>query len=108
MQPVRGTRDILPDLMRKFRAVIDEARFVSSCYGFEEVEIPIFEFAPVFQHMGETSDVVTKETYTFKDRGDQEITLRPEGTAGIVRAVISNGLTQNTPLKFFYQGPMFR
>ncbi|MEE1563124.1 MAG: histidine--tRNA ligase, partial [Alphaproteobacteria bacterium] len=58
--------------------------------------------------LGETSDVVTKEMYTFEDRGGSEITLRPEGTAGIVRAFISNGLTQNLPCKFFYEGPMFR
>lgn len=107
-QPVRGTRDLLPQDCQKFRNIIKAAESVLKCYGYQEIETPIFEFAPVFRHMGETSDVVTKETYTFKDRGEQEITLRPEGTAGVVRAVISNGLTQETPLKYFYQGPMFR
>lgn len=107
-QPVRGTRDLLPETCQKFRAIVEAANAVLRCYGYQEIETPIFEFAPVFRHMGETSDVVTKETYTFKDRGDQEITLRPEGTAGVVRAVISNGLTQDIPLKYFYSGPMFR
>jgi histidyl-tRNA synthetase len=107
-QPVRGTRDLLPDVCQKYRAIMDAAKAVLQCYGYDEIETPIFEFAPVFRHMGETSDVVTKETYSFKDRGDQEITLRPEGTAGVVRAVISNSLTQEIPLKYYYQGPMFR
>jgi histidyl-tRNA synthetase len=107
-QPVRGTRDLLPDVCHKFRTMMKAANSVLHSYGYEEIETPIFEFAPVFRHMGETSDVVTKETYTFMDRGEQEITLRPEGTAGVVRAVISNSLTQEIPLKYYYQGPMFR
>jgi histidyl-tRNA synthetase len=107
-QPVRGTRDLLPDDCYKYRMLMNAAEAVLHCYGYEEIETPIFEFAPVFRHMGETSDVVTKETYTFMDRGEQEITLRPEGTAGVVRAVISNSLTQEIPLKYYYQGPMFR
>jgi len=70
---------------------------------------PIFEFSSVFKKtLGESSDIVTKEMYTFKDKGDEEITLRPEGTAGIVRAIISNGLSQEMPFKSFYHGPMFR
>jgi histidyl-tRNA synthetase len=70
---------------------------------------PIFEFTEVFSRpIGEATDVVSKEMYTFNDRGGEEITLRPENTAGVARAVLSNGLTQATPLKFFYSGPMFR
>ena len=70
---------------------------------------PIFEFAEVFSRpLGDSSDVVTKETYNFTDRGGETLTLRPENTAGVVRAMISNGLTQSLPLKFFYAGPMFR
>ncbi|MGB0934579.1 MAG: histidine--tRNA ligase [Alphaproteobacteria bacterium] len=107
-QPARGTRDLLPDECRSMRYVSDTSKKLASLYGFEEVDTPIFEFADVFRHMGETSDVVTKETYTFADRGEQDLTLRPEGTAGVMRAVISNGLTQQTPLKYFYSGPMFR
>jgi len=70
---------------------------------------PIFEFTEVFARpIGEHTDIVSKEMYTFNDRGGEEVTLRPENTAGVVRSVISNGLTQSVPLKFFYSGPMFR
>jgi histidyl-tRNA synthetase len=109
LQPARGTQDILPDSMRRHRAVIDTAREIAGRYGYAEMATPIFEFTDVFARpIGEATDIVSKEMYTFKDRGDEEITLRPEYTAGIVRAVISNGLTQNLPLKFFAHGPMFR
>jgi histidyl-tRNA synthetase len=109
LQPARGTQDILPEAMRRHRAVIDTARAVAGRYGYEEMATPLFEFTEVFSRpIGEATDIVAKEMYTFKDRGDEEITLRPEYTAGIVRAVISNGLTQNLPLKFFASGPMFR
>src|SRR5437588_2882329 len=70
---------------------------------------PIFEFTDVFARpIGEHTDIVAKQMYTFTDRGGGEVTLRPENTAGVVRAVISNGLVQSVPLKFFYSGPMFR
>ncbi|HLZ67133.1 MAG TPA: histidine--tRNA ligase [Aliidongia sp.] len=109
LQAVRGTQDLLPAEARRHRAVIDTARAVSERYGFAEIATPIFEFTEVFSRpIGETTDVVSKEMYTFKDRGGEEITLRPEYTAGIARAVLSNGLTQSTPLKFFGAGPMFR
>ena len=109
LQPVRGTQDLLPDAQRRHRAVIDTARRIAERYGYDEIATPIFEFTEVFSRpIGETSDIVTKEMYTFADRGGDEITLRPEYTAGIVRAVISNGMTQNLPLKFFASGPMFR
>ncbi len=107
-QPVRGTSDLLPEQWRRHHEVIETARSIVGLYGYETIETPIFEFAPVFQPLGETSDIVTKETYTFPDRSGQLLTLRPEGTASVVRAVLSNGLTQQTPLKFFYAGPMFR
>lgn len=109
LQPVRGTQDLLPEEQRRHRAVIDTARAIAERYLFQEVATPIFEFTEVFARpIGETTDIVSKEMYTFTDRGGEEITLRPEYTAGIVRAVMSNGLTQNTPLKFFASGPMFR
>ncbi|HEV2674018.1 MAG TPA: histidine--tRNA ligase [Aliidongia sp.] len=109
LQAVRGTQDLLPAEARRHRAVIETARAVSERYGFGEIATPIFEFTEVFSRpIGETTDVVSKEMYTFKDRGGEEITLRPEYTAGIARAVLSNGLTQSTPLKFFGAGPMFR
>jgi histidyl-tRNA synthetase len=109
LQPVRGTQDLLPEEQRRHRAVIEGARRIAERYGFQEVSTPIFEFTEVFARpIGETSDIVTKEMYSFADRGGDEITLRPEYTAGIVRAIISNGLTQSLPLKFFAAGPMFR
>jgi histidyl-tRNA synthetase len=109
MQPVRGTRDFLPEDMRPCRAVIETAREAAECYGYQEMATPIFEFTEVFKRtLGETSDIVTKEMYSFAMREGEEITLRPENTAGVVRAMLSNGLTQSLPLKFFYAGPMFR
>ena len=110
MQPVRGTHDILPDEYRRFAHVIDTARDVARLYGYREMATPIFEFTELFARgIGETTDVVSKEMYTFKDRGDESLTLRPEYTAGICRAFVSNGeLTQQLPLKIFAAGPMFR
>jgi len=109
LQPVRGTHDILPDEMRRYRAVIDTARRVASLYGYEDMATPIFEFSEVFKRtLGDTSDIVTKEMYTFTDRGNEQITLRPENTAGVARALISGGLARHLPLKYFYNGPMFR
>jgi histidyl-tRNA synthetase len=109
VQPARGTQDLLPAQMRRHRRIVDTAREIASRYGFAEMATPIFEFTEVFARpIGEASDIVSKEMYTFTDRGGEEVTLRPEATAGIVRAVISNGLAQQAPLKFFYSGPMFR
>src|SRR6266851_3174793 len=109
LQPARGTQDLLPEVVRRHRRVSETARELAALYGFAEIATPIFEFTEVFARpIGEHTDIVAKEMYTFKDRGGEEITLRPENTAGVVRAVLSNGLTQSTPLKFFYSGPMFR
>jgi histidyl-tRNA synthetase len=109
LQPVRGTHDLLPEDMRRFREVADTARRAALCFGYHEVATPIFEFTEVFKRtLGDTSDVVTKEMYTFTDKGGETVTLRPEGTAGVARALISGGLTQHLPLKYFYVGPMFR
>ena len=109
LQPARGTQDLLPETMRRHRRVSDTAREQARLYGFAEIATPVFEFTEVFARpIGEHTDIVAKEMYTFNDRGGEEITLRPENTAGVVRAVLSNGLTQSTPLKFFYSGPMFR
>ncbi|MEC8728370.1 MAG: histidine--tRNA ligase [Candidatus Puniceispirillales bacterium] len=109
LQSPRGTTDLLPDIMAGHRHVCDTARSVSLGFGFEEMATPIFEFTEVFARpLGETSDVVSKETYSFTDRGGESLTLRPEGTAGAVRAMISAGLTQTLPQKYFYAGPMFR
>ena len=109
IQKVRGTRDLLPEDNLVFRFVEQSAYEQSLLYGFGEIETPIFEFSDVFHRtLGETSDVVNKETYDFTDRGGERLTLRPEGTAGVARAFISEGLSQNLPLKFYYSGPMFR
>ncbi len=109
LQPARGTQDLLPEAARRHRRVIETARAVAELYGFAEMATPIFEFTEVFARpIGEHTDIVAKEMYTFTDRGGEEVTLRPENTAGVVRAVISNGLAQSVPLKFFYSGPMFR
>lgn len=109
LQPARGTQDLLPETFRAFRKIDDLAFQTASLYGYEGIATPIFEFSDVFHRtLGESSDMVSKETYTFSDRGGDSLTLRPEGTAGIARAFISNGMAQNLPLKFYYAGPMFR
>jgi histidyl-tRNA synthetase len=109
LQPVRGTRDLIGEEQRRHQHVIDTARRVAATYGFDEWATPIFEDTRVFARtLGDTSDVVTKEMYSFTDRGGEAITLRPEGTAGVCRALVSNGLTQTLPRKVFYAGPMFR
>jgi histidyl-tRNA synthetase len=109
LQPARGTQDLLPETARRHRMVGETARRLGELYGFAEIATPIFEFTEVFSRpIGEHTDIVSKEMYTFTDRGGEELTLRPENTAGVVRAVLSNGLTQSTPLKYFYSGPMFR
>ena len=109
LQPVRGTQDLLPEVARRHHLVVEGARAAAELYGFAEMATPIFEFTEVFARpIGEHTDIVAKEMYTFNDRGGDEVTLRPENTAGIVRSVISNGLAQSVPLKFFYSGPMFR
>ena len=109
LQSVRGTHDHLPEDMYKYNNIITKAENITSLYGFKPMATPIFEFSSVFKKtLGESSDIVTKEMYTFNDKGNEEVTLRPEGTAGIVRAIISNGLSQEMPFKAFYHGPMFR
>jgi histidyl-tRNA synthetase len=109
LQPVRGTHDILPDEFPRFAHVWNTARDVARLYGYAEMATPIFEFTDLFARgMGETSDVVSKEMYSFTDRGGEGLTLRPEYTAGICRAFISNGMMQLVPLKLFAHGPMFR
>ena len=109
LQPVRGTHDLLHEDVLRHRHVIEAFRGLAMRFGFGEIATPIFEFSEVFKRtLGETSDVVTKEMYSFTDRGGDEITLRPEYTAGIARAFISGGLSQHLPLKFFASGPMFR
>jgi len=109
LQPVRGTRDLIGDDQRRHGHVVETARRVAATYGFDEWTTPIFEDTRVFARtLGETSDVVMKEMYSFEDRGGDSLTLRPENTAGICRALVTGGLTQSLPQRAFYAGPMFR
>lgn len=108
-QPVRGTHDLIGAEYLRHEHVIRTSQDIASCYGYEPIATPIFEYTHIFQRsLGETSDIVGKEMYTFEDRSGDMITLRPEGTAPVARAIISNGLTQSLPLKFLYSGPMLR
>ena len=85
LQPARGTQDLLPDVARRHRRVSETAREAAGLYGFAEIATPIFEFTEVFARpIGEHTDIVSKEMYTFTDRGGEEVTLRPENTAGVV------------------------
>ncbi|MBM3515332.1 MAG: histidine--tRNA ligase, partial [Alphaproteobacteria bacterium] len=109
LQPVRGTHDLMFDDVRRHRLVEATAFEIAARYGYSEIVTPIFEFTEVFSRtLGDTSDVVTKEMYSFATKGGENVTLRPENTAGVARAFISGGLAQQTPLRFFYRGPMFR
>ncbi len=109
LQPVRGTHDLLPEQNRLQDYIANTAREIGELYGYHRMTTPIFEFTDVFARtLGDTSDVVTKEMYTFEDRGGEQITLRPEGTAGVARAYVSNGMQQMSPVKVSYYGPMFR
>ena len=109
IQPVRGTSDLLPAEKARHNHVIDSAKQGAAQFGYAEIATPIFEFTDVFSRpLGASSDVVAKETYSFEDRGGTGLTLRPEGTASAMRAIISNGLTQTLPQRWFYAGPMFR
>lgn len=108
LQPVRGTRDLIGTLKLAFEHIIEISSNAAKASNFKAMETPIFEHTPIFHRLGDSSDVVSKETYTFQDRGGESLTLRPEGTAGVVRALISEGLTQTLPGKYFYAGPMFR
>jgi histidyl-tRNA synthetase len=110
LQPVRGTKDLFGSEIEIFNQIVSAAKKHSENFGFEELQTPIFEFSEVFErNLGEASDIVSKEVYKFPDRGNSMLTLRPEFTAGVVRALISNGeLLQILPKKFFSFGPIFR
>lgn len=106
---VRGTQDIFRDEQRRFARVIDTFDRVRRLYCFERIEIPVFEDTQVFaRSIGETTDVVSKEMYTFPDKGGDSLTLRPEFTAGIARAYITGGWQQYAPLKLVTSGAVFR
>lgn len=112
LQRPKGTNDILPEESAKWQFIEDTARLVFQDYQYQEIRTPIFEHYEVFSRaVGDTTDIVSKEMYDFKDKGDRHITLRPEGTAPVVRAFVENklfGPEHNKPYKVFYTGPMFR
>jgi len=108
-QPVRGTQSMIGEEVDRFHAVVAAFDRVRRLFGFKRVEVPVIEHTEVFaRSIGETTDVVSKEMYTFEDRGGESITLRPEFTAGICRAYLSEGWQQYAPLKLATYGPAFR
>ena len=111
VQIPRGTQDILPEQAAVWQYIENVARDLCRRYQYNEIRTPIFEHTEVFTRgVGETTDIVQKEMYTFNDRGDRSLTLRPEGTAAVVRSFVENKMFgwANQPVKLFYNGPMFR
>lgn len=108
-RPIRGTQDMLGEQAQRFGHVVDTFDRVRRLYGFGRVEVPVIEPTAVFaRSLGETTDVVSKEMYSFEDRGGESVTLRPEFTAGISRAFLTEGWQQHAPLKVVTHGPLFR
>lgn len=108
-RPIRGTQDMIGETQARFAHVMGAFEQVRRLYGFQRVEVPVFEATAVFaRSLGETTDVVSKEMYTFPDRGGDSLTLRPEFTAGIARAYLTEGWQQFAPLKIAAAGPVFR
>ncbi|MED1421439.1 histidine--tRNA ligase [Bacillus smithii] len=111
IQIPRGTQDILPGTVEKWQWIEQTAKEVCRTYNYSEIRTPIFEHTELFQRgVGDTTDIVQKEMYTFEDRGGRSLTLRPEGTASVVRSYVENKMygDPNQPVKLFYTGPMFR
>ena len=109
VQAVRGVKDLLPDAVARWQYVEAAARDVLHAYGYRELRLPVLEKTELFaRSIGEHTDIVEKEMYTFEDRSGERLTLRPEGTAGCVRAGIEHGLLYNQVQRFWYTGPMFR
>ena len=109
IQAVRGMNDILPDVTPAWRYLENTVRRLFDAYGYREIRMPIVEATELFKRsIGEVTDIVEKEMYTFEDRNGDMLTLRPEGTAGCVRAGIQNGLLYNQTQRLWYSGPMFR
>jgi len=109
IQAIRGMRDILPDETPLWRHLETTVQRVLDSYGYQQMRMPIVEMTELFKRsIGEVTDIVEKEMYTFEDRNGDSLTLRPEGTAGCVRAAMENGLLHNQTQRLWYQGPMFR
>lgn len=110
IQKPKGTKDILPEESYKWQEVESKVKKVFDSYNFKEIRVPVFEHTELFQRgVGETTDVVQKEMYTFDDKGGRSITLRPEGTAGAIRAYLENGMNSlPSPIKMWYEMAMYR
>ena len=110
IQKPKGTKDILPDESYKWQYIENNVKSLLECYGMREIRVPVFEHTELFSRgVGETTDVVQKEMYTFEDKGGRSLTLRPEGTAGVVRSYIENGMASlPSPIKLWYEMPMYR
>lgn len=109
LQSVRGMRDILPDQSSSWQYIENTARQLFNSYGYTELRTPIIESTELFKRsIGDATDIVEKEMYTFEDRNGDSLTLRPEGTAGCVRAGIQHGIFHNQQQRIWYIGPMFR
>ncbi|GGX38444.1 histidine--tRNA ligase [Saccharospirillum salsuginis] len=109
LQAIRGMNDILPDASPVWQYLEGQVKAVLDQYGYREIRMPVVEPTALFERgVGEHTDIVEKEMYTFDDRGGDSLTLRPEGTAGCVRAALQNGLLHNQVQRLWYQGPMFR
>ena len=110
IQKPPGIEDIFPDRIDRWNLIVNTARSVFRAYNFRELIVPVMEYTEVFSRgLGDTTDIVSKEMFTFEDRGGRSLTLRPEGTASVVRAYVENGDYNRLALsKFFYMGPMFR
>src|SRR5690606_33333586 len=106
---VKGTYDVLPNESKRWQALEKFVRDLFNTFKYEEIRTPMMEYSNVFHRENEQSDMVTKETYNFKDKGDRDLTLRPEGTAGVIRSYVENKLYANNRLtKLYYIGPNFR
>ncbi len=110
IQKLKGTRDILPEEINKWQYIEDIAKKLFENYGYNEIRVPVIEATELFQRgVGETTDVVQKEMYVFEDKGGRSVSLRPEGTAGVIRAYLENGMASlPSPVKLFYAMPMYR
>src|SRR3970282_2660999 len=110
IQGIKGVKDVLPDESGAWQYIQQKARDILHTFGYTEIIIPVIEFTELFSRsIGETTDIVEKEMYTFDDRDGKKITLRPEGTASVVRAYIEHNIRETSPFsKLYYTGPMFR
>lgn len=108
-RPIRGMKDLYGSDLNKYNFIMEKAKQIGSKYGYGLISTPIAEYTDVFQRsIGDETDVVSKEMYSFIDKGGESITLRPEGTAGVMRAIVSENMTQSLPIKLMYYGEMFR